>query len=75
MARGEIKEAVITAIQSKNLFLANLLSQSTSGDFKRCVKRQLEVWLANKTVNLFPESIYKIYRLLSGELDIAQLVD
>ncbi|CAG9314804.1 NUP98_2 [Blepharisma stoltei] len=75
MARGEIKEAVITAIQSKNLFLANLLSQSTSGDFKRCVKRQLDAWLGNKTVDLFPESIYKIYRLMSGELDIAQLVD
>lgn len=66
---GNLKEAVELAIRSGNLHLAVLITflDLNNEQVKKAATGQLNYWTENHSLSLIPNSILKIYKILSGE--------
>lgn len=66
---GELKDAISLALESNNAHLSVLLTLIDSNDeaVKTTALNQLQYWKDTSAVNLIPEPIVKIYKLLAGD--------
>ncbi|KAK9466184.1 nuclear protein 96-domain-containing protein [Lipomyces arxii] len=69
----QIEAACIEAVKQKNLHVATLLPLiGGDADFRKDIKSQLEDWTEKKVLSEIPQSIHRIYELLSGNTSIAK---
>lgn len=63
---GNIKHAVKLACDSRNFYLANLISQTSTEFFKSSMMAQIQTWKRSRIYSNFPKPLQDIYEFLSG---------
>lgn len=68
---GNYKESVKYACKSDHVILGNLLSMTNTNYFRELVKKQIDDWRTQHVFATFSKSIQDLYKMLSGDFEIA----